>query len=303
MKKVLKWIGIVLGGLVGLIIVMVIIATVRTNGMLTQEWSYEPETIRIPTDSESIAEGKYVVEHFLLCADCHGADLGGREFFTEADGAGVLWAPNLTGGNGGIGGTYTDADWLRALRHGIRPNGENLIIMPAELYTLVDTNELSATIAYLKALPPVDREIPTRALAPMIKVLMGLGVIPAADFLPAHKLDHNGTPLTAPERGVTVAFGAYRATTCTACHGSDLAGVPADPSAGFPATPNLTPGGELATWTEADFITTLQTGVTPSGHELDPLAMPWKAIGTADKEDLQAIWLYLQSLPATPTNN
>ena len=31
--------------------------------------------------------------------------------------------------------------------------------------------------------------------------------------------------------------------------------------------------------------------------------MPWPAIGTADKEDLQAIWAYLQTLPSTPTNN
>ena len=118
----------------------------------------------------------------MLCTDCHGRDLGGEEFFTADDGAGTLWAPNLTSGKGGIGGAYTDADWLRALRHGIRPNGENLIIMPAEFYTTIDLNDLADMIAYLKTLPPVDREIPVRALAFMPKVMLGLGVIPTSEF-------------------------------------------------------------------------------------------------------------------------
>jgi hypothetical protein len=61
-------------------------------------------------------------------------------------------------------------------------------------------------------------------------------------------------------------------------------------------------GGEMSAWSEADFITTLQTGVTPTGREMDKKSMPWDRIGTADLEDLQAIWLYLQSLPALPTN-
>ena len=39
-------------------------------------------------------------------------------------------------------------------------------------------------IAYLKTLPPVDREIPTRELAFMPKAMLGLGVIPASDLLP-----------------------------------------------------------------------------------------------------------------------
>ncbi len=297
MKKILKWSGILIGLLLALVAVVVIVGSVRANGLLTKEWTFEPDSIRIPTDSNAVANGEYLVNHFMLCADCHGPDLGGAELFSEADGAGILWAPNLTSGKGGIGNKYSDADWLRALRHGIRPNGENLIIMPAEFYTTVDAGELADVIAYLKTLPPVDRETPARALAFMPKVMLGLGVIPASDFLPAHKIDHDAAPLTAPPRAVTVEFGDYRASVCKACHGPDLKGVPEDVENGFPATPDLTMSGELIGWSEADFITTLQTGVTPGGRELDPLAMPWERIGGADVEDLQAIWLYLQSIP------
>jgi cytochrome c553 len=301
MRKVLKWLGIILGVLVALIIVVVIVGTVRANSMLTKEWDYAAETLVVPTDAESVARGEDLIQHWMLCADCHGADLSGGVMIDDPSFA-TLYAPNLTSGAGGIGAAYTDADWLRALRHGIRPNGENLIIMPAEFYTLVASDEIVQMIAYLKTLPPVDNQIPERTLAFMPKVMIGLGVIPIADLVPAYKIDHALVTDPAPPRGVTVEFGDYRATTCKACHGENLAGAPEDVENGFPATPNLTAGGELAAWTEADFLTTLQTGVTPTGHELDPLGMPWERIGAADVDDLRAIWLYLQSLPATPTN-
>jgi hypothetical protein len=60
---------------------------------------------------------------------------------------------------------------------------------------------------------------------------------------------------------------------------------------------NLTPGGELAGWTQADFITTLRTGVTPGGRVLSD-EMPWTYVGQMTDDELEAIWLYLQSLPA-----
>lgn len=301
MKKFLKWFGIILGGLVVLVIAVIVFGTVRANRLLTQNWDFQPDALQIPDNAEAVARGKYFTTHFMLCSDCHGSDLGGAEFFSPEDGAGTLWAPNLTSGEGGIGGTYSDADWLRALRHGIRPNGENLIIMPAEFYTTVDLNDMADMIAYLKTLPPVDREIPTRAIAFMPKVMLGLGVIPATELLPAHKIDHAALPQAAPDRGMTVAYGGYMAKVCTACHGEDLAGMPPNEEGGEP-TPNLTPGGDLGNWSEADFFTALQTGATPEGDELDPKQMPWPQIGSADKEDLQAIWLYLQSLPPAQTN-
>jgi mono/diheme cytochrome c family protein len=301
-RKVLKWIGIGVGVLLVIVVLLAIVGIFRTNGMLTQKWEYTAETLTIPTDDESVARGQYLVEHFMLCQDCHGSNLGGEELVDDPSFA-TIYAPNLTRGQGGIGGTYTDADWIRTLRHGIRPNGENLIIMPSDFYTRVASDEIAEVIAYLKTIPPVDNEVPKRKLTLLPRVMLGLGIIPVTDLLPAHKIDHAAVTSPAPERAVTVEYGDYRVLTCRACHGEELAGMPADPQdpESLP-TPNLTPGGELAAWSEGDFITTLQTGVTPGGHELDEF-MPWEKIGKADVQDLQAIWLYLQTLPALPTNN
>ena len=65
-------------------------------------------------------------------------------------------------------------------------------------------------------------------------------------------------------------------------------------------TPNLTSGGEPGFWTEEQFINTIRTGTTPGGHMLDPEHMPWKEFKHMTDDELNAIWMYLQSLPKLP---
>jgi hypothetical protein len=88
------------------------------------------------------------------------------------------------------------------------------------------------------------------------------------------------------------------AAGCTGCHGSDYSGgpIPGAPPDTVPAS-NITPGGELAGWSESDFIQAMRTGVTPDGQEMDPF-MPWKNISKMTDDELKALWMYLQSLPA-----
>jgi hypothetical protein len=64
---------------------------------------------------------------------------------------------------------------------------------------------------------------------------------------------------------------------------------------------NLTPGGDPGGWSEADFIAAMRTGITPSGQALIP-EMPWQLYGKMTDEELRAVWLYLQSLPALAEN-
>jgi mono/diheme cytochrome c family protein len=116
------------------------------------------------------------------------------------------------------------------------------------------------------------------------------------DIIPAQVIDHDA-PRFEAEPGVTVEYGHYLTQYCHLCHGPDLAGGIMGPGAG----PNLTPGGEMGGWTEADFIQTLRTGITPTDKKLDPEMMPWKEVGQMTDDELKAIWLYLQSLPAIKT--
>jgi len=85
------------------------------------------------------------------------------------------------------------------------------------------------------------------------------------------------------------------------CHAPDLSGYSgAAGQDGPPPGPNLTPAGDLAQWSQGDFFTAIHTGQTPDQRSLNPDEMPWNRYGIMTDADLSAIWLYLQSLPATP---
>ena len=127
--------------------------------------------------------------------------------------------------------------------------------------------------------------------------MLALGQLPP-DIIPnVTMIEHDAPRPVAPEPGVTVEYGAYLARTCALCHGSNFNGQTVQIDGPPILSTNLTPGGELRFWSEEDFITTLRTGVTPSGHQLKE-EMPWKYLGQMTDDELKAVWLYLQSLPA-----
>ena len=120
MGTIVKTFGIVLGSLAGLVGLAVLGLSVSASGRLNRTYQIEPEVVAIPTSTEAIAEGERLASFY--CTGCHGQDLGGKDFFDEPA-LGVVDAPNLTPGQGGVSGGYSDADWVRAIRHGVDPLG------------------------------------------------------------------------------------------------------------------------------------------------------------------------------------
>jgi mono/diheme cytochrome c family protein len=298
MKKILKLVGIVLGGLIGLLVIAVIFMIVSTNNRLNKQYTVTAETITIPTDEAGIANGAHWAD--IHCHACHGDDLSGGEFFNDPQ-LGYVDAPNLTSGQGGVGRTNTDEDWVRAIRHGVKSDGTSVFIMRANDFYYLSDYDLGSIIAHVKSVPPVDNEIRPQNLSPMAKVLYALGAF--GDLLYAETIQHDVRPASAEtEVGVTAEYGEYlvNAHGCKSCHGENLAGgQPAEP--GAPLAPNLTPGGELIGWSEEDFFTTLRTGVVPTGRTLSD-SMPWLYFSKMTDDEITAVWLYLQSQPALETN-
>src|SRR5690349_4962477 len=157
MKKFLKWAGIVLGSLLVLLAVTFLALAAKGRSMINKTYEVQVENVAIPTDAEAIARGEHWVK--AECIGCHGDDLSGGPFF-EAP-FGYFDAINLTPGEGGIGGEFSDEDWVRALRHGVKPDGHSLLIMPSNYFRRYSDEDLGDIIAYLKSLPAVDNE--TRA--------------------------------------------------------------------------------------------------------------------------------------------
>jgi len=65
---------------------------------------------------------------------------------------------------------------------------------------------------------------------------------------------------------------------------------------------NITPDREtgIGNWTEADFILSMKTGLTPDGRVLDA-QMPWDAFQKITDRDLKSLWAYLRTI--TPIKN
>ncbi|MGD8731438.1 MAG: c-type cytochrome [Anaerolineales bacterium] len=292
MRKALKIVGIAAGVLVAVGVIAFIAVYASTESRLNKTYSVDPGSIVISSEPKIIAEGQRLAT-IRGCTDCHGADLGGDLLLADPA-IGTIYATNLTAGEGGVGQYYTNTDYLRAIRNGIDAEGHGLVVMPSVEYNVLSDEDVGALIAYINSLSPVDRVQPEPSFGPLGRILIAMGQLPP---LAAEIIDHDAPRPAAPEALANAEFGAYMATSCMGCHGTDFSGgaVPGSPP-DAPQAANLTPAGDLGNWTQAEFINTMHTGLTPEGKTLDPSVMPWPISNAMTDVELEALWMYLSSL-------
>jgi cytochrome c553 len=273
MKKFFKWMGIVLGGLLGLTLLAGLVLYLIGMKSITRTYpNITVESVNIPTDADAIARGKHV-SVIWACTKCHGEDLSGRVLTNDPiEGTiptlGTIPAPNLTSGAGGIAMSYTDTDWIRAIRHGIKPNNQAEIYMYVSTISTLDLGDL---IAYLKQIPPVDTDSPAISYGPFLPIAPALGI-----FTPvAESIDHNAPHLEDPVPGATVEYGKYLSAICAQCHGNGISNA-------------------VKNWEQEDFIRTFNTGVLPDGRQLGP-TMSSRTFNEMNDTELAALWLYFTS--------
>jgi len=267
----------------------------------------------IAADPDAIARGAYLAN----AADCeachtdreHGGQpyAGGRALATPF---GTFYSPNITPDPETGIGRWSDGQFLRALRDGVRPDGANYFpVFPYPSFTKITDADARAIKAYLFSLPAVrqanrahDVSFPVswRFLQNGWKLLF---------FSP-------GPFRPTPERSEAYNRGAYLVTAlahCGECHtprnwfGATepdrfLAGNPNGPDG--KKVPNITPDPRtgIGRWSEHDIITLLRDGQTPDfdfvGGAMAEVVKSTFRLTDADRE---AIALYLRSLPAIPS--
>ena len=296
MKKILRASAWAVGVLVVLVIAAGCTLYFMSQRRLDRKWTVAAHAVTVPTDSLALARGRHMAVAISKCGDCHGADFGGAQFIDEPPVA-RLYATNLTRGKGGIGATYSDLDWERAIRHAVRPNGDGLLFMPSLEFQWLTDEDLAALIAYLKSVPPVDREATPNRVGPIARALFVKGDLV---LVPAEQVNHETHPAAVP-MAVSVEYGRYLANVggCTGCHGPTLSGgkIPGTPPDWKPAA-NLTPAG-LGHYTEEDFFRALREGMRPGNVPIDTL-MPVKATKQMTDDEIRALWMYLQTVPSKP---
>ncbi|MEW5940596.1 MAG: c-type cytochrome [Chloroflexota bacterium] len=301
MKTFLKWMGRVLAALAGLVVLALAFVYFKTESRLNHVYAAPRDALTIPSDDASIARGKHIFQ-FRGCEACHGERLEGKTYLDDPA-IGKVIAGNLTRGEGGFGASFTDEDWARAIRYGARPDGTPLLFMPATEFYFLSDDDLAAVIAYVKSAPPVDHVQPPSSLSFTGRAVMTL--VPEITFIPAELIPMDAPRPIAPEPGVTPEYGEYLTLSCKVCHGLTMSGgvIPGFPP-DWPPAANLTwgKGSRLPAWDFTDFVTFMRTGVR-HGKQVDPKYMPWTSYKFMTDEELQAVWVYLQSLPPKDYGN
>jgi mono/diheme cytochrome c family protein len=117
------------------------------------------------------ARGRYLVR-IMDCAGCHtdGGPMGmpdpsrylaGSEVGFGVPGAGVVYPGNLTPDAETGLGRWSDAEIIRALRHGRGRDGRALApVMPWPSYSALTEADAEAIVAYLRSLEPVRHAVP-----------------------------------------------------------------------------------------------------------------------------------------------
>jgi mono/diheme cytochrome c family protein len=286
-----------LAAVVGLLVLALIAVYVVTSLRMNKRYEVVARPVPVPADSAGIARGRHIAVAIGKCTGCHGQDFSGA-LLGENLLFGRLVASNLTTGKGGVAARYDDAHLARAIRHALRHDGTPLRVMPSEAFQYLADDDVGALVAYIRSLPPIDRELPTTRVGPLPRILSLLTPFP---LIPARVVDHARVPPASMPEAPTPAYGKYLADVggCTVCHGPGLSGGGMGPDK--PAS-NLTPAG-IGTWTEADFVRALREGKRPVGADIDSLSMPWPEVGKMTDAEIHAVWLFLKSVPAKAFGN
>ncbi|MCF3108227.1 c-type cytochrome [Niabella sp. CC-SYL272] len=290
LRKIFKWCGVVLAAVLVLILVAYAGISLNLRNRMQERYAYAVAPVSIPSDSATLLRGAHLLA-IKGCYECHGTQMAGK--IVANDGMiGRITAANLTRGKGGLPADYTSEDWFRALQHGIGKDGRPLVLMPAQETTLMSESDIAAIIAYCNRLPPVHNQLPSTRIGPAARILAFFDKIP---LLPVEKIDHLRTPDKVADTLEGIGQGKYLAASCSGCHGSDLKGGDALLPGMLPA-PDFSFSGNAGKWTPEQFIHTLRTGTTPSGHSMKNEDMPWQMTARYTDKELASLYQYFRSL-------
>jgi mono/diheme cytochrome c family protein len=249
------------------------------------------------------------------CISCHSKPggmpfAGGLPFKTPF---GTVYSTNITpDARAGIG-HWTEDQFRRALREGIRPNGEHLYpVFPYTAFTKIPDGDVSAIFAYLKTVPPARYRPPGNELSfPYSQ--RGLMTIWNKLYFDATRFAPDATKSPDWNRG---AYLIEALGHCGACHsprnflGAERTGLAFTGGRYFDKVPsggirpwsavNLsqTKSG-LASWSRDDIVAYLKTGVNLYATSFGPMnEVIMNSTRHLSDADLRAMAVYIKSLPA-----
>lgn len=289
LRRILRWLVIGVGGLVAIAVLGVVAIYVLVGVELDQTFDIPTTELHVASDEATIAEGERLARIRGCNGGCHGKTVNGNVFFEVPDGT-VIVAPDL----GRVAQEYSVGELERLIRHGVRPDGTSVILpMPSTMFCNLSDEDLGAIIAFLKAQPPGDENLPSTSAGPLGRLMFFYYGSITGSILAAELIDHDA-PRISPVSDDPSERGRYLAmTACTECHGDDLQGG-AD---GFAPTLAI-----VAAYSLDDFRKLMRTGEPVGGRKLDLMATVARSrFAHFSDAEITDIHGYLQGLASTLT--
>lgn len=255
-----------------------------------------------------LARGRAVFEASGGCT-CHTAEggpplAGGRPMTTPF---GVYYSTNITAdAETGIG-RWSAADFARAMREGLAPDGSAYFpVFPYPAFTGMSDGDVEALRVYLRSLPSARRENRPPDAWPPFAWRVSAAAWQWLEFAPARFRED-------PSRSATWNRGAYLVEAvahCGECHTPRTLAGAVDRSQWLAGTtdgpegelaPNITPHADtgIGRWSKADVVWYLQMALDPDGDDAQGLMREVIDHGYqhVPRADLEAIAEYLATVP------
>jgi mono/diheme cytochrome c family protein len=259
------------------------------------------------TETDPIARGRYLADA-ADCMACHTVEggkplAGGRAFHTDF---GTIYSPNITADvETGIG-SWSDADFVKAMHEGINKSGKKLYpAFPYAAYTYLTEDDVLAIKAYLFSMPAEKNTPPETKLDGIYGQRWLMGVW-SAMYNPKERF----TPVA--DRSESWNRGAYLAEAlghCGDCHTprtpmqsldnrNKFAGGIAEGWRAYNLSSDKDSG--IGNWSEQDVVQYLRTGrAADRGTAFGPMA---EAVHLSFQKltasDVSAVVEYVKSVPA-----
>ncbi|MBX3252774.1 MAG: c-type cytochrome [Chitinophagaceae bacterium] len=310
MKKIYK----VLPG----ILVFVVIGLIATGSYLK---AYLPDIadapeIKVERSPERMERGRYLANCVAVCMDCHSSrdwskfagplsgnlGGGGEKFGKDMGFPGTIYSANITPYNLG---NWSDGEIFRAITAGVDKDGKALFpVMPYHHYGQMDKEDIYSIIAYIRTLDPIKNNTAERELDFPLNFIV-------------NTMPREAQPKPKPDESERLAYGAYLVNTagCVDCHsktdkgaivkGSEFGGgMEFRQPAGIVRSANITSHKEtgIGRWTKEAFVQRFKQ-YSDSNYQSPAFTpndlnspMPWHMYAGMKEADLEAIFVYLQSL-------
>ena len=261
-----------------------------------------------------VARGDYLVNSIVACGNCHTPRDADARSIGEMHLAGAFqvdraeftaYSPNITPDHETGIGAWSDEEIMRAIREGVRRDGT--IIgppMPIRAYREMSDSDVRAIVAYLRQVPAVRNSVPRSVYNIPLPESYGPPVVSVADV----------------SRDDAVAYGAYVGNAlghCMECHTPLVKGAPDLSRTGAGGNVFVKPHGlQLAAmaanitphpsqgigeWTDDEIKRAITQAISRDGRQLQP-AMPFYFYEKISDEDLDALIVYLRSIPPQPAD-